>query len=134
MNNYTEPNKNENKSDSIEGNIINSEKAEDKQKNYYKDLNYEGQRTNEIKNMTFNEQSRKENNENNFNINDDNNGENESNKDLNEYYFISDIIPPLNFTQKLRDIKIKYQNLKEEIEFLKKENKKYNSGFYIKKY
>ena len=46
------------------------------------------------------------------------------------YYFISENIPPQNFTQKLRDIKVKYEKLNKEIEMLKIENKKYNPNFY----
>ena len=41
------------------------------------------------------------------------------------YYFISENIPPQNFSEKLRNIKIKYEKLKNEIEKLKKENNKY---------
>ena len=123
--------------------------------NYSKDLKYEGQRTNEMRNMTFKDAPKEDNqikveeedNDNNQNIiNEENNSkyiynnnindENEDNYEnyYDDYYYISEIIPPQNFSEKLKNIKIKYQKLKEEIEFLKKENKKYNPNFIIKQY
>ena len=55
-------------------------------------------------------------------------------QDEDFYYFINKEIPPQNFSEKLRNIKIKYNKLKQDIEKLKKENKKYNPNFVIKKY
>ena len=121
----------------------------DKIKNYSKDLKYEGQRTNEMRNMTFkghpkeNSQIKEEdiaqdqniiNEENDFNNKYIYNNNIYDENEYDEIYYISEFIPPQNFSQKLKNIKFKYQKLKEEIEFLKKENKKYNPNFIIKNY
>ena len=103
-----------------------------KEKEFLKDLNYEGQKTFDLKNtktMKENEDNLDSNNkyydEKDYNYGDDN--------EYMGYYYISEVIPPQNFPEKLKKIKIKYEKLKEEIEFLKKENKKYNPNFIIKK-
>ena len=72
-------------------------------------------------------------NENNNNENDMMGSYNYEQQDEDFYYFISENIPPQNFTQKLRDIKIKYEKLNKEIEMLKIENKKYNPNFNNRK-
>ena len=72
-------------------------------------------------------------NENNNNEDDMMGSYNYEQQDDDFYYFISENIPPQNFTQKLRDIKIKYEKLNKEIEMLKIENKKYNPNFYKRK-
>ena len=97
------------------------------------DLYYEGKRTNELPNIK-NDQV---NNQNLEEINEDNNdmmGKYNYEQDEDFYYFINKEIPPQNFSEKLRNIKIKYNKLKQDIEKLKKENKKYNPNFVIKKY
>ena len=128
---------------------------------YYKDLKYEGERTNELRNFSRKEPPKIDNE---INVVDDKNTKNENmqnnmheediynnryiyDKNINledvndvygqhfdDYYYISEFIPPQNFSEKLRNIKIKYQKLKEEIEFLKRENKKYNPNFIIRNY
>ena len=104
----------------------------DEEKEFLKDLNCEGQKTFDLKNtktMKENEDNLDSNNkyydEKDYNYNDDD--------EYMGYYYISEVIPPQNFPEKLKKIKIKYEKLKEEIEFLKKENKKYNPNFIIKK-
>ena len=123
--------------------------------NFDKDLQYEGQRTNELKNFTYEPPKEVNNVKNNFVKIESNNevrgeegeeGEEDKlenyyyNGDLNQdyeieeksyddYYYISEYIPPQNFSQKLKNIKLKYEKLKKEIELLKKENKKYNPNF-----
>ena len=107
--------------------------------NISKDLNYEGKRTNELVD-SYNKNEMKENiNNKNTDIKDNNNDEdmmegyNYGQQDDDFYYFISENIPPQNFSEKLRNIKIKYEKLKNEIEKLKIENKKYNPNYVMKK-
>ena len=121
--------------------------------NIYKDLKFEGQRTNELRNYTTNKEMLNEDNQIKQDI--DINNENENNDDdmaveedmerkeyehdyeqenEDEYYYISEIIPPQNFPAKLRNIKDKYSKLKEEIEHLKKQIKKYNPNYVFGKY
>ena len=107
--------------------------------NISKDLNYEGKRTNELVD-SYNKNEMKENiNNKNSDIKDNNNDEdmmegyNYGQQDDDFYYFISENIPPQNFSEKLRNIKIKYEKLKNEIEKLKIENKKYNPNYVMKK-
>ena len=104
-----------------------------------KDLNSEGKRTNELADFS-NKNTMKENNNKNLDVNDNNNNDEDVMGDYNYgqqdddfYYFISENIPPQNFSEKLRNIKIKYEKLKNEIEKLKKENKKYNPNYVMKK-
>ena len=105
-------------------------------------LIYEGKRTNELANLS-NKMSYKNEQIENKNLDGENHeGDNSDmmgnyNYDPQEddfYYFISENIPPQNFSEKLRNIKVKYSKLKEDIEKLKKENKKYNPNFIVKKY
>ena len=129
------------------------EVKQDTKMNYYKDLKYEGQKTNEMRNFSIKDIPKHGDNQINENNNNQNNlneeGEEENNDNDNVYiryeygdegqgnysqnyddlFYISDILPPQNFSEKLRNIKIKYQKLKEDIERLKKENKKYNPYF-----
>ncbi len=150
-------------------NIINEEKPQeidnqkekekvsiDKTNKYYKDLNCEGQKTNEFQFISFKGSPKEETeikvendnkkieignsqkiqSEGDIYIKDNNYKEVENENDDNsydDYFYISELIPPQNFSEKLKKIKIKYQKLKEEIEWLKKENKKYNPNFIIKK-
>ena len=107
--------------------------------NISKDLNYEGKRTNELAD-SYNKNEMKENiNNKNSDVKDNNNDEdmmegyNYGQQDDDFYYFISENIPPQNFSEKLRNIKIKYEKLKNEIEKLKIENKKYNPNYVMKK-
>ena len=124
---------------------------------YYNDLNYEGQRTNELASINFKSLPKEEKEikaENSVKINQvdssqkipnegdnyikNNNyieveNENDDNYYEDYYYFISEIIPPQNFSEKLKNIKKKYEKLKKEIDWLKKENKKYNPNFITKK-
>ena len=107
--------------------------------NKSKELNHEGQRTNEMENFS-NKNTIKENNNTNIEeeennaINDDMMGSyNYEQQDEDFYYFISENIPPQNFSEKLRNIKVKYEKLKKEIEKLKKENKKYNPNYVMSK-
>ena len=114
--------------------------------NISKELLYEGKRTNELANFSNKETIKGSNNyqmENKNIIKDNNNNGNEEDmmgsynyeqQDDDFYYFISENIPPQNFTEKLRNIKIKYEKLSKEIERLKKENKKYNPNYIIKNY
>ena len=107
--------------------------------NISKDLQYEGQRANELGNLssknTIKENNNKKIAEENNNIdNEDMMGSyNYDQQDDDFYYFISENIPPQNFTEKLRKIKIKYEKLKNEIERLEKENKKYNPNYVMRK-
>ena len=143
----------------INSNNNNNNKNEDEVKqdtkiNYYKDLNYEGQKTNEMRNFTIKDTKHgdsqiNENNNNPNNLNEEREEENNDNvyiryeygdegqgnysQNYDDLYYISEIIPPQNFSEKLRNIKIKYQKLKEDIEKLKKENKKYNPYFITRK-
>ena len=110
--------------------------------NTSKDLPYKNQKENELSNYS-NKNKIKENNnqmeqeyieEDNMKINDD--MMEKYNYDQQEddfYYFISENIPPQNFSEKLRNIKIKCKKLKNEIDKLKKENKKYNPNYIMKK-
>ena len=107
--------------------------------NISKDLNYEGKRTNALVDY-YNKNEMKENiNNKNSDVKDNNNDEdmmegyNYGQQDDDFYYFISENIPPQNFSEKLRNIKIKYEKLKNEIEKLKIENKKYNPNYVMKK-
>ena len=107
--------------------------------NISKDLNSEGKRTNELADFS-NKNTMKENiNNKNSDVKDNNNDEdmmegyNYGQQDDDFYYFISENIPPQNFSEKLRNIKIKYEKLKNEIEKLKIENKKYNPNYVMKK-
>ena len=110
--------------------------------NTSKDVFYKSQRENELSNNSKknkmkedNEQiEQKYNEEDNIKINDD--MMEKYNYDQQEddfYYFISENIPPQNFSEKLRNIKIKCEKLKNEIDKLKKENKKYNPNYLMKK-
>ena len=110
--------------------------------NTSKDLLYKNQKENELSNYS-NKNKIKENNnqmeqeyieEDNMKVNDD--MMEKYNYDQQEddfYYFISENIPPQNFSEKLRNIKIKCEKLKNEIDKLKKENKKYNPNYIMKK-
>ena len=110
--------------------------------NTSKDLPYKNQKENELSNYS-NKNKIKENNnqmeqeyieEDNMKVNDD--MMEKYNYDQQEddfYYFISENIPPQNFSEKLRNIKIKCEKLKNEIDKLKKENKKYNPNYIMKK-
>ena len=115
--------------------------------NISKELLYEGKRTNELANFSNKETFKgsntlqmenknfiKDNSNNNLNEEDMMGSYNYEQQDEDFYYFISENIPPQNFTEKLRNIKVKYEKLNKEIERLKKENKKYNPNFIIKKY
>ena len=59
---------------------------------------------------------------------------NEGQDDDDEYYFISELVPPQNFSSKLRFAKNKHQRLQKEIDFLKKQIKKYNPNYPIRDY
>ena len=110
--------------------------------NTSKDLPYKNQKENELSNYS-NKNKIKENNnqmeqeyieEDNMKVNDD--MMEKYNYDQQEddfYYFISENIPPQNFSEKLRNIKIKCEKLKSEIDKLKRENKKYNPNYVMKK-
>ena len=110
--------------------------------NTSKDLPYKNQKENELSNYS-NKNKIKENNnqmeqeyieEDNMKVNDD--IMEKYNYDQQEddfYYFISENIPPQNFSEKLRNIKVKCEKLKNEIDKLKKENKKYNPNYIMKK-
>ena len=112
--------------------------------NLSNELDNEGQKLNELPKYPIKEALKDDNNnsiENKNNIDENNNNEddmmgsyNYEPQDDDFYYFISENIPPQNFTQKLRDIKLKYEKLNNEIERLKKENKKYNPNFIKRKY
>ena len=113
--------------------------------NISNELQYEGQRTNELANFSNKGTLKADNNEqienDNFIQEDNNMNENDmmgsysyEQQDNDFYYFISENIPPQNFTKKLRNIKLKYAKLEKEIEKLKKENKKYNPNFIIRNY
>ena len=128
--------------------------TDNKNTNIYKDLKFEGLRTNEVRNYSTNKEISNEVNHIN-NQNNDINNEIENNDDDNpedqymeggglydyeyehgkedDYYYISEIIPPQNFPAKLRNIKVKYNKLKEDIEKLKKEIKKYNPNYVFGK-
>ena len=132
----------------------NNPKEDDNINKYLKDINFEGQRTNELINIDYKEPPKEEKeiqvegeeniigeNEGNdvpqgnyyYNNNYEDEGDEKYNNYYDDYYYISEFVPPQNFTQKLKNIKLKYQKLKEEIEWLKKENRKYNPHFTIKK-
>ena len=110
--------------------------------NTSKELIHKSQKENELSNYS-NKNKIKENNnqmeqeyieEDNMKVNDD--MMEKYNYDQQEddfYYFISENIPPQNFSEKLRNIKIKCEKLKNEIDKLKKENKKYNPNYIMKK-
>ena len=105
--------------------------------NISKKLNYEGQGSKELSNLS-NKNTIKENNnkklQNNNNNDEDIMGSyNYEQQDDDFYYFISENIPPQNFSEKLRNIKVKYEKLKKEIEKLKIENKKYNPNYVMSK-
>jgi len=55
-------------------------------------------------------------------------------EDEDEYYYISDLIPPQNFSNKLRLAKKKHEKLQKEIDLLKKQIKKYNPNFPVRDY
>ena len=110
--------------------------------NTSKDVFYKSQRENELSNNSKknkmkedNEQiEQKYNEEDNIKINDDMMEKyNYAQQEDDFYYFISENIPPQNFSEKLRNIKIKCANLKNEIDKLKRENKKYNPNYVMKK-
>ena len=110
--------------------------------NTSKDVFYKSQRENELSNNSKknkmkedNEQTeQKYNEEDNIKINDDMMEKyNYAQQEDDFYYFISENIPPQNFSEKLRNIKIKCANLKNEIDKLKRENKKYNPNYVMKK-
>ena len=110
--------------------------------NTSKDVFYKSQRENELSNNSKknkmkedNEQiEQKYNEEDNIKINDDMMEKyNYAQQEDDFYYFISENIPPQNFSEKLRNIKIKCANLKSEIDKLKRENKKYNPNYVMKK-
>ena len=110
--------------------------------NTSKDVFYKSQRENELSNNSKknkmkedNEQiEQKYNEEDNIKINDDMMEKyNYAQQEDDFYYFISENIPPQNFSEKLRNIKIKCEKLKNEIDKLKKENKKYNPSYIMKK-
>ena len=110
--------------------------------NTSKELIHKSQKENELSNYS-NKNKIKENNnqmeqeyieEDNMKVNDD--MMEKYNYDQQEddfYYFISENIPPQKFSEKLRNIKIKCEKLKNEIDKLKKENKKYNPNYIMKK-
>ena len=54
--------------------------------------------------------------------------------DDDEYYFFSELVPPQNFSSKLRFAKKKHQELQKKIELLKKEIKKYNPNYPVRDY
>ena len=110
--------------------------------NTSKDVFYKSQRENELSNNSKknkmkedNEQiEQKYNEEDNIKINDDMMEKyNYAQQEDDFYYFISENIPPQNFSEKLRNIKIKCAKLKNEIDKLKRENKKYNPNYVMKK-
>ena len=110
--------------------------------NTSKDVFYKSQRENELSNNSKknkmkedNEQiEQKYNEEDNIKINDDMMEKyNYAQQEDDFYYFISENIPPQNFSEKLRNIKIKCEKLKSEIDKLKRENKKYNPNYVMKK-
>ena len=110
--------------------------------NTSKDVFYKSQRENELSNNSIknktkedNEQiEQKYNEEDNIKINDDMMEKyNYAQQEDDFYYFISENIPPQNFSEKLRNIKIKCEKLKSEIDKLKRENKKYNPNYVMKK-
>ena len=110
--------------------------------NTSKDVFYKSQRENELSNNSKknkmkedNEQiEQKYNEEDNIKINDDMIEKyNYAQQEDDFYYFISENIPPQNFSEKLRNIKIKCEKLKSEIDKLKRENKKYNPNYVMKK-
>ena len=110
--------------------------------NTSKDMFYKSQRENELSNNSKknkmkedNEQiEQKYNEEDNIKINDDMMEKyNYAQQEDDFYYFISENIPPQNFSEKLRNIKIKCEKLKSEIDKLKRENKKYNPNYVMKK-
>ena len=129
----------------------------DKGQIFFKDLNYEGQRTNELKSITYKDGIRDDKqiiHDNNDNKNDEENINNpQENLDEDEYdkinlgkmggnceeneeddiYYISQFIPPQNFSVKLRNAKDEYEKLKREIEKLKRENKKFNPKFNMER-
>ena len=51
-----------------------------------------------------------------------------------DFYYISELIPPQNFSLKLRLAKKRHQELQKKINSLKKEIKKYNPNFPIRDY
>ena len=59
---------------------------------------------------------------------------NEGQDDDDEYYFISELVPPQNFSSKLRFAKKRYQELQKKIYLLKKEIKKYNPNYPVRDY
>ena len=155
---HKEINKNNLENNLEEENPKENNNLSNKENKYYKDLNYEGQRTNELSSTNFKlllKGEKEIKKENNVKINQVDNTqknpnegeiyiknnnyievENENDDDNyyeDYYYFISEIIPPQNFSEKLKNIKKKYEKLKKEIEWLKKENKKYNPNFIAKK-
>ena len=132
----------------------NNPKEDDNINKYLKDMKFEGQRTNELIDINYKEPPKEEKEiqvEGEENINNENEGNdvpqgnyyyNNNYEDeadgkydnyYDDYYYISEFVPPQNSTQKLKNIKLKYQKLKEEIEWLKKENQKYNPHFNLKK-
>ena len=110
--------------------------------NTSKELIHKSQKENELSNYS-NKNKIKENNnqmeqeyieEDNMKVNDDMMEKyNYAQQEDDFYYFISENIPPQNFSEKLRNIKIKCANLKNEIDKLKRENKKYNPNYVMKK-
>ena len=105
---------------------------------------FDGQGTKEIKNE-FNEDDKEGDNEEGVeeeiqfvNKKKDENYEEIKNyngsEDDDEYYYISELVPPQNFSSKLRSAKKRYQKLQEEINILKKEIKKYNPNLPIRNY
>ena len=110
--------------------------------NTSKDVFYKSQRENELSNNSKknkmkedNEQiEQKYNEEDNIKINDDMMEKyNYAQQEDDFYYLISENIAPQNFSEKLRNIKIKCEKLKSEIDKLKRENKKYNPNYVMKK-
>ena len=98
--------------------------------NISNELPYENKKMNELASLSDKNTIKENNNkiieENNVQENEDMMGSyNYEQNDDDFYYFISENIPPQNFSEKLRNIKIKYEKLKNEIEKLKKENNKY---------
>ncbi len=115
-----------NLNNNISNEILNEAQKSNDMANYFnKEIPYNAQNPLENKNNLE---------ENNNNDDDMMESYNYEQQDEDFYYFISENIPPQNFTQKLRDIKVKYEKLNNEIKQLKKENKKYNPYFNTKKY